>query len=161
MGDPDAAKSTYGTYIAASEVEPDQLHHTRRARVDEQHSPRTRRARPRVEHDRTGYGRLEDDAPAHRQLRTEGVGAGGHHDAADGAAERSGQAGHVADRGLESSAVAGHEVRRVHRRKCVAIVSGPDDWKNGTDCEQYECNNGVQSLVFFYNAILVRLRNGV
>ena len=95
--------------VASRDVEPDHLHDARRARVDVQHTARTRGTRLCVQHDRACHRRLEDDAPGDAELGAEVVGAGGKDDAADGGVgECTGQAGGGAHR---------RGPRRIRRRR--------------------------------------------
>ena len=69
---------------ASRDVEPDHMHDARRARVDVQHTTRTRSACLCIQHDRACHRRLDYDAPGDAELGAEVVGAGGKDNAADG-----------------------------------------------------------------------------
>jgi len=88
--------------VASRDAEPDQLHDARRARVDPQHTARTRGARLCVQHNRGSHRRLEDDAPGDVELGAEVVGAVGKDNATDSCVGKcTGQAGGGAHRGLQ------------------------------------------------------------
>jgi hypothetical protein len=101
--------STHIVAVASRDAKPDQLHDARWARVDGQHTARTRIARLCVQGDRGSRRRLKNDAPGDIELGDEVVVAGGKDDAADGGVgEGAGQASAGAHRGLQLTAVAGH-----------------------------------------------------
>ena len=60
------------------------MHDARRARVDVQHTARTRGAALCIKYDRACHRRLDDDTPGDAELGAEVVGAGGKDNAADG-----------------------------------------------------------------------------
>ena len=76
--------SAHRVGVASRDAKPVQLHDARRARVDVQHTARTRGAGLCIQHDRACHRRLEDDAPGDAELGAEVVGAGGKDNVADG-----------------------------------------------------------------------------
>ena len=102
--------STHIVDVASCDAKSVQLHDARWARVDVQHSARTRGVRLCVQGDCGSRRRLEDDAPGDAELGGEVVGAGGKDDAADGGVgECTGQVGDGAHRGLQLTAVAAQQ----------------------------------------------------
>jgi hypothetical protein len=79
----DKHSATLG-FVASREIEPDQVHDARRARVDVQHTARRPRSALCPQHDRAYHCRLDDEAPGYANLADEGIGTGGNYDAADG-----------------------------------------------------------------------------
>ncbi len=117
--------STHRAGVASRDVEPDQLHDAQRARVDRQHTARTRKARLCMQHDRACHRRLEDDAPGDAELGIEEVGARSKDDAANGGVgESTGQARAGAHRGLQLTAVAGHKQHGVQPGNVAGLGAG-------------------------------------
>ena len=120
-----SAVATYIRIVPPGDVEPDQLHDSNRARVDVQHTARTRGAGLCIQHDRACHRRLEDDAPSDAELGDEVVGAGGQDNVGDGGVgECTGQAGNSAHGGLQLTAVARHKLHGVHSGNVAGLGAG-------------------------------------
>ena len=120
-----SAVATYIRIVPPGDVEPDQLHDSNRARVDVQHTARTRGAGLCIQHDRACHRRLEDDAPRYAELGDEVVGAGGQDNVGDGGVgECAGQAGNGAHGGLQLTAVARHKLHGVHSWNVAGLGAG-------------------------------------
>ena len=120
--------------VASGDVEPDHLHDAQRARVDVQHTARTRGARLCIQHDRACHRRLEDDAPGDAELGAQVVCAGGKDNVADGGVGKcTGQAGNGAHRRLQLTPVAWHRVQ-------PGSVAGLGAREHAVQCKESEGN---------------------
>ena len=123
--------------VASRDAKPDQLHDSRWARVDVQHTARTRGARLCVQGDRGSRRCLEDDAPGDAELGAEVVGAGGKDNAADGGVgECTGQASAGAHRRLKLTALAGHRLHGVQPGNLTGLGAG----EHAVQCKESEGN---------------------
>jgi hypothetical protein len=93
MGNLQGLCGTHIVGVASRDAEPDQLHDTRRTRVDDQHTTPRLCVQGDLKGDRCSRCRLKDDAPGDAELGVEYVRAGGKDYAADGGiGEGTGQA---------------------------------------------------------------------